>query len=229
MSWLSNLLSPSPLPSQYTAVQALQPGAQTTGQQLETTGQQLQTKASPLIRSGESYLATGASELASAQAGVLTPEEQAQLSQQQTLQTDQAMQMYASEGRSPTKDTSFLGTTEAISANMMAAAQNFIQSNIALAGQMITLGGQTISAGLGLFSAGAQDFGEGLAFETQGANELIAAGTAQTQLDTSYTQAVSSAFSAVAGMFGTAVGGKTGIGFGNLFGGSSTPSSTPKQ
>ena len=65
MSWLSNLFSPSPLPTQYTAVQALQPGAQATGQQLTTTGQDIQKtgtklekQASPLIAAGESELST---------------------------------------------------------------------------------------------------------------------------------------------------------------------------
>ena len=117
MSWLSNLFSPSPLPPQYTSVQALQPGAQATGQQLTTTGQDIQKtgtkfekQASPLIAAGESELSTGAAELAQAQAGVLTPEQQAALTQSKSLQTNQAMQMFASQGRSPTKDTSFLGT-----------------------------------------------------------------------------------------------------------------------
>ena len=75
-----------------------------------------------------------------------------------------------------------------------------------------------------MLSAGAQDIGEGLSFETQGANELISAGQAQTSLDTSYTQAVSQTFASIAGMFGSALGGKSGI---SLFGGSSTPAATP--
>jgi hypothetical protein len=148
------------------------------------------------------------------------------------METNQAMQMYASEGRTPTKDTSFLGTTQAIGADILAASNQFIQTNIQAAisvaqqafgagGALFQESGQLFTEGAGLLGAGATYIGEGLSFETQGATELQNAAQTQTQLDTNFSNTMAAAFGAVGNALGMAAGGPGGFAK-NLFG-PSTP------
>jgi hypothetical protein len=204
------------LPSEFTTAAGYAPAQYAAGTGLMTTGEQITGEAAPYLResrqlfgAGQQELTAGEAALAAAQSGQLTPAQQATLGQIKDAETNQAMQMYASMGRNPTRDTSFLGTEEQISSSVLAAANQFMQTNIAAAGQMISAAtgefGAAASAagvGTGLISAGASVTGLGLNFESAAANNLIAAGQAQVQNDQAYQQAVAGAFAAVGKVIG---------------------------
>jgi hypothetical protein len=151
---------------------------------------QLQSEAVNLEGQGSALIGQGTQALGMAQAGELTPEQQAQLKVYQSGLTNQARQTYANMGRNPDQDTSFINTTANIDTQVNAMAQAQIQS--------------TIQLGLGEISGGNSLNSTALGFENAANQALIAAGEAQVKLDTSYSSSLTSAFGAIGQMFGAA-------------------------
>jgi hypothetical protein len=180
---------PSPLPPQF---------GQLTGQEVPLLNQQagqFQDESASLLAQGAGFTAQGQQALAMAQAGQLTPEQQAAVSLQNQGLTNQARQMYASMGRNPDQDTSFINTTASIDAQTTALSQQYIQSTIAL--------------GLGEVGAGTQysglagQFGQLSLSATGQANQaLIAAGQAQLQQNQTYNQSLTGMFQALGSLAG---------------------------
>ena len=150
---------------------------------------------------GENLVSQGTSALSMAQAGQLTPEQQAQVNVYGTGLTNQARQMYSNMGVNPDADTSFLSTTANIDQQVNAMAQSQIQS--------------TIQLGLGEISGGNSLISSGLSYDNAANQALLAAGQAQIQLDQQYSSSLTGAFGAIGSLFGSVVG-KNGIG--SLFG-----------
>jgi hypothetical protein len=178
---------PGNLPPAFQELTANVPGLEAQGAQ--TYGQ------------GQSLVEQGQSALSMAQAGQLTPEQQAQVQTYGTGLTNQARQMYSNMGVNPDQDTSFLSTTANIDTQVNAMAQQQIQS--------------TIQLGLGELSGGNSLISEGLGFENAANQALLQAGQAQIQQDQQYSSSLTGAFGAIGSLFGSVVG-KNGIG--SLFG-----------
>lgn len=138
---------------------------------------------------GQTLEAQGQSALAMAQAGQLTPEQQAQLSVYQTGLTNQSRQQEYSMGLNPDQNTGNVTATANIDTMVNAMSQQQIQSTIALGLGEIQQGGSLMAGGSSDINAANQ--------------ALIAAGQAQVQLDQQYSQSLSSAFGAIGSMFGT--------------------------
>ena len=167
---------PSPLPPQYGQLQGMVPD--------------LTSKAQSLEAGGAALTAQGTDALRMAQAGQLTPEQQANLNQFRTGETNKARQMFASMGRNPDADTAFLSESGNIDTRVNAMAQQQIQSTIAL--------------GFGEIQGGASLTGQGLQFQTQADQILYQAAQAQVQQDTSFSNSLTSAFTAIGTMFAKA-------------------------
>lgn len=165
-------------------------------QQLEAQVPGLESEASTLEGEGQTFTTQGTQTLNNAAAGVLTPQQQAQLSVFQSGLTNTADQEYASMGRNPNQDTSFISTQADIDTKVNAMAQQQIQSSIAL--------------GLGQINAGSSATGQGLGFQNAADSALIAAGNAQVAADTQYSNALSGAFSAIGTILGGGIGAATG-------------------
>jgi hypothetical protein len=151
---------------------------------------QLQSEALNLEGQGGALINQGTQALGMAQAGQLTPEQQAQLKVYSGGLENTARQTYASMGRNPDQDTSFITTQGNIDTQVNAMAQQQIQS--------------TIQLGLGEISGGNSLNSTALGFENAANQALIAAGEAQVKLDTSYSSSLTSAFGAIGQMFGAA-------------------------
>ena len=165
----------SPLPGDIQNVQNVYAPTQFgQGQQLYGEGQQL--------------IGQGTADLSRAVSGKLTPEQQAQLTQLRSKETNQALQMYEGMGRTPGKDTSFLSTEQSIDTNLLAASQSFVDTNIKTAFGELSAGGSFVTMGA--------------SFETAAANELMAAGQDQMKLDEDYSNAIAAAFGSIAKSFG---------------------------
>lgn len=165
-------MGPGQLPPQFQQLQGNAGGMMTTGQ--------------GLVGQGQGMVGAGQKTLDMAAHGELTPEQQAQLKQYSSGLTNQSRQMWASMGRNPDQDTAFLSQTGNIDTQVNAMAQQQIQS--------------TIQLGLGEVSGGNSLISSGLGFENASNQALIAAGQAQLQQDKSYSDSLTSAFSAIAGM-----------------------------
>jgi hypothetical protein len=179
---------PSPIPPQFQELQNQVP-------LLNQEAGQFNADAAALLRVGGEFTEEGRANLARAGRGELTPEQQAQLGQTQTGLTNQARQMYASMGRNPDQDTSFINTTGNIDAQTTAMAQQYIQS--------------TIKLGLGETSAGAQysalgaQFGQlGLGATGMANQALIEAGKAQLEQNKTYSSSLSGMFQAIGQLAG---------------------------
>lgn len=169
---LGYLLSqgPSTLPSEFSELTASVP--------------MLNAQGGTLFNEGQTFTTQGAQALDMASKGELTPEQQAQLSLYKGGLQNTAAQTYASMGRNPNQDTSFISTQGNIDTQVNAMAQAQIQSTIAL--------------GLGETSAGSTYSGEALGFESAANSALIAAGNAQIQQDQSYSNSLTGVFTALA-------------------------------
>ena len=168
----------SPLPSEFSTVTNTQvPWLQSAGQWAENQGQQ--------------FAGAGAQALQMAQNGVLTPQQQAQLSLYQNKLGNQTNQTFASMGRNPNQDTTAISAAADNDAKMIAASQAMIDS--------------TIKLGLGEVTAGSTFFGQGVGAETAASNELIEAGNAQLKNDQAYSTALSGAFAAIGQIAGPAL------------------------
>ena len=167
---------PGSLPSQYGQLTNNVPFLQNTG--------------ATDVGAGQTLVNQGTSALNMAAQGQLTAPQQAQLGQYESGLTNQSRQMYYSMGLNPDKSTGFVTQTANVDAQVNAMAQQDIQS--------------TIQLGLGEVSGGNSLESTGLGFENAANQALIAAGQAQLQLDTSYTQSLTSAFGAIGQMFGAA-------------------------
>lgn len=164
----------APLPSQYQTLQGDVPQ-----ETAEATG---------LEAGGAALSGQGAQALQMAQQGQLTPEQQAQLTLYQQGLQNQGIQTYAAMGRNFNQDTSAISTQGEIDTQVNAMAQQQIQTTVAL--------------GLGELSAGSNMTQEGLGFQNAANQALIAAGQAQLQLDTNYSNALTGVFSAIGSMAG---------------------------
>lgn len=167
---------PGALPSQYNQLEGQVPGEE--------------AQASALEAQGSALVGQGQGALAMAQAGQLTPEQQAQLQVYSGGLTNQARQEFYNMGRNPDADTSFLSQTANIDTQVNAMAQQQIQS--------------TIQLGLGEISGGNSLIGQGLGFQNAANQTLIAAGEAQIKLDQQYSSSLTSAFGAIGSLFGVA-------------------------
>lgn len=163
---------PGQLPSQFGQMQAQVPWMQSTGQSL--------------VGQGQGLVGQGQQALAMAQAGQLTPEQQAQVNQFGTGLTNQARQMYMNMGLNPDANTSFISTTADIDSKVNAMAQQQIQT--------------TIQLGLGEISGGNSLIGQGAGFENAANQVLLQAGQAQLQQDKNYSDSLTSVFSGIAKM-----------------------------
>ena len=162
------------LPSQFGQAEASAPWLTSTGQ--NTIGQ------------GQTLVGQGTSALDMARRGELTPEQQAQLGQLSSGLTNKSRQMFYGMGRNPDADTAAITQQGNDDQQLVAASQQMIQS--------------TIQLGLGEISGGTALMGTGSS-EINAANQtLIAAGNAQLQLDTTYSNNLTSAFGAIGKMFG---------------------------
>jgi Chaperone of endosialidase len=168
---------PAPLPSEF-------------GQLTTENVPWLESGANWALGQGQQYAGAGAQALQMAQAGVLTPEQQAQLSVYSKGLENTALQEFSSMGRNPTQDTAFISAQADIDARVNAMAQQQIQSTIAL--------------GLGEVQAGSSFTGQALGFENAAKSALIAAGQAQVAQDQSYSNALTGVFSAIGSIFGMA-------------------------
>ena len=164
----------SPLPTQFGDLTSSVPNLRNQAGQLETQGHTL--------------VGQGTDALAMAQQGKLTSPQQAQLDQYNKGLTNQARQQWASMGRNPDQDTSFIGQTADIDAKVNAMAQQEIQT--------------TIQLGLGEISSGSSLTSQGLGFENAANQALISAGQAQLQQDKNYSDSLTSAFASIGKMFG---------------------------
>ena len=196
---LGSLLSngPGPLPAQF--------GQATNNAAWQTqSGQNLVSQGSGLVGSGQEAIDR-------AQKGQLTPEQQAQLNIYGQGLTNQSRQQFASMGMNPDQSTAFISQTAANDQQIMAMAQQQIQTTIQLGLGEISGGNSLISSGEGAVSAADQT--------------LVAAGQAQIQQDKAYSDSLSSAFGAIGSLFGSvaggpaggAAGGAAGKAFGSLF------------
>jgi hypothetical protein len=167
---------PTPLPSEFSSL-------------TNTNVPWLQAGAESLFNTGQGFTQQGQQALEMAQQGQLTPEQQAQLDQERQKLQNTANQEYASMGRNPNQDTSFISTQGNIETTVNAMAQQQIQSTIAL--------------GLGETSAGASFSGQALGYENAANSALIAAGTEQLKSDQAYSQSLTSAFSSIGQIFGS--------------------------
>jgi hypothetical protein len=165
----------SPLPAQYGQAEGQVPWLQSTGQ--------------GLVGQGSGLVSQGQSALAMAQAGQLTPEQQAQLSVYGSGLTNQARQQFYNMGQNPDQSTAFLSTTADIDAHINAMAQQQIQT--------------TIQLGLGEISSGNSLISQGAGFENAGNQILLQAGQAQLQQDKDYSSSLTSAFSSIGSLFAT--------------------------
>jgi hypothetical protein len=173
---------PGNVPQQYLQAEGQVPYLQSTGQ--------------GLIAEGSGMTGQGQEALAMAQAGQLTPEQQAQVSVYGTGLTNQARQMYSNMGVNPDQDTSFISTTADIDTKVNAMAQAQIQS--------------TIQLGLGEVSGGNSLISQGSGMENAANQILLQAGQAQLQLDQQYSSSLSSAFGAIGSLFGAVAGASVG-------------------
>src|SRR5215831_1305531 len=169
---------PAKLPLQFQYAEGQVPGMLQQSGQLYSQGQGLVNQAK------EAY--------GMAQRGELTPEQAAQLGLTRQSLENTARQTYASMGRDPGKDTSFISTEQNIDAATTAMAQQYIQSTIALAGSQMAAGGGLI--------------GRSQAEQNAANQVMIAAGQAQIQLDTNYSNQMAAMFKAIGTVAG-AVGG----------------------
>jgi hypothetical protein len=168
----------SPLPSEFSTVTNTQvPWLQSAGQWAENQGQQ--------------YAGAGAQALQMAQNGVLTPQQQAQLSLYKNQLGNQTNQMFSSMGRNPNQDTTAISAAADNDAKMIAASQAMIDS--------------TIKLGLGEGQLGSTFTGQGEADENAATNALIEAGNAQLKNDQAYNTALSGAFQAIGQIAGPAL------------------------
>lgn len=158
--------------------------------QLTASVPELRSDASTLFGEGQTLTGQGTTALNMAQNGVLTPEQTAQLQVFRSGLQNTAAQEYAAMGRNPNQDTSFISTQGNIDTQVNAMAQQQIQS--------------TITLGLGELSSGSNFSGQALGFESAANQALIAAGNAQLQQDKDYSSALTSAFSSVASLVGSA-------------------------
>lgn len=165
----------SPLPAQFTQMEGRVPYLTSTGQ--------------GLVGQGQGLVGQGQSALAMAQAGQLTPEQQAQLKVYDTGLTNQARQQFYNMGQNPDQSTPFLSATEDIDTKVNAMAQQQIQS--------------TIQLGLGEISGGNSLISQGAGFESAANQILLQAGQAQLQQDKDYSNSLTGAFSSIATLFGS--------------------------
>ena len=168
--------------------------------QVDTNAAALESEADTLWGSGNSLIAGGQSALGPAMAGQLTPEQQATLTTEQQSATNVADQIYASMGRNPNQDTSFISTQTDINTKLMAAANQFVQTNIASAFQ-------EINAGASITGQGGQDMSAANSALLQAAQLTMTA-------DQNYSNALTGAFSAI----GSLVGGIAGFSAGGPVG-----------
>ena len=169
-------MGPGSLPTQFTTAEGQAGWENTAGQ--------------TAVGQGQSLVNQGEGALAMAQAGELTPEQQAQLKVYSTGLTNQSRQMFASMGRNPDQDTAFLNQTANVDTQVNAMAQQQIQS--------------TIQLGLGQISGGTSLEGAGFGAINAANSALLAAGEAQLKLDTQYSSNLTSAFASIGQMFGAA-------------------------
>ena len=167
----------SPLPQEFT--------------QLQQSVPTLQSQGSTLFGEGQTFANQGAQALQMAQNGVLTPQQQAQLSLYSGGLKNQTAQTFASMGRNANQDTTAISMQADNDAKVNAMAQQQIQSTIAL--------------GLGETSAGANFSGQALGYENAANQALIAAGQAQLQQDKDYSTALTGAFAAIGQIAGPAL------------------------
>ena len=160
----------------------------------------LEGEAHTLWDSGNALIAGGRSALDPAMRGVLTPEQQATLTTERQSANNTAAQIYASMGRNANQDTSFISTRTDIDTKLMAAANNFVNTNIANAFK-------EIETGASLTGQGTQDM--------SAANQaLLQMAQLTMQADQNYSNSLTAAFSAVGsivgGIGGAALGGPAG-------------------
>lgn len=171
-------------------------------QQLEATVPQLQAMAGTyggqsqqLFGEGQQFLGQGQQALGTAAAGELTAPQAAALDLTRRGLDNTARQIYASMGRDPAHDTSFIETQEGIDQQTTALAQAYIQSTI-------QLGLGEVSAGQSLTGQAGQ-FGQlQLGAMSQASQALIAAGNAQLAQDKAYGDSLNAAFGAVGSLVG---------------------------
>jgi hypothetical protein len=140
------------------------------------------------ISQGQSFVGAGEQTLANAAAGQLTAPQQAQLGQYEKGLNNQSRQMFYNMGRNPDADTAAITQTANVDQQVNAMAQQMIQS--------------TIQLGLGQISSGNALMQTGGAEISAADQALIQAGNAQVQLDTAYSNNLTSAFGAIGKMFG---------------------------
>lgn len=160
----------------------------------------LEAEAASLWGSGNELIASGRSALDPAMRGVLTPEQQATLTTERQSAQNVANQTYASMGRNINQDTSGISTQTNIETKLVAAANNFVNTNIANAFK-------EIETGASLTGQGTQDM-------SAANTALLQAAQLTMQADTAYSNSLTSAFSAigtlVGGIGGAMVGGPAG-------------------
>jgi hypothetical protein len=167
----------SPLPQEFT--------------QLQQSVPTLQSQGSTLFGEGQTYANQGAQALQMAQNGVLTPQQQAQLSLYSGGLKNQTAQTFASMGRNANQDTTAISMQADNDAKVNAMAQQQIQSTIAL--------------GLGEAGLGNSFSGQALGFENAANQALVQAGSAQLQQDKDYSTALTGAFAAIGQIAGPAL------------------------
>lgn len=151
----------------------------------------LQQNAGTLFGESQQLYGQGSDLLAKAGRGELTPEQTAQLQQYRTGLSNEARQIYASMGRNPDQDTSFISTTANIDAQVNAMAQQQIQS--------------TIQLGLGELGGAASFSGQALAESTAASNLLLQAGQAQLAQDKAYSDSLTSVFASIGKIAGAII------------------------
>jgi len=162
------------LPSQFGQAQGMVPG--------------LQANAADLYGRGQTLYGQGAEALRMAQRGELTQPQAAELKNYSTGLQNISNQMFASQGRNVTQDTSAIGAQAFIDSQVNAMAQKEIQS--------------TIQLGFGELSASSQFTQESLGFSQAAANILLQAGKAQLDQDKAYSDSLTSAFASFAKIAG---------------------------
>jgi hypothetical protein len=168
--------------------------------QVEGNATGLENEATSLWGSGNALIAGGQSALAPAMAGVLTPEQQATLTVERQSANNVANQTFASMGRNINQDTSGISTQTDINTKLMAAANNFVNTNIASAFS-------EIQAGASLTGQGTQDM-------SAANSALLEAAKLTMSADAAYSKSLTDAFSAIGtiagGVAGFAAGGPAG-------------------
>jgi hypothetical protein len=150
----------------------------------------LLNQGSTLFNEGQASIGQGQQALQMAQAGKLTPEQQAQLGQFSTGLTNQSRQMFYSMGRNPDADTAAITQQANVDAQVNAMAQQQIQTTLAL--------------GFGEISAGTTMTGQGLQFTNAGDQILYQIAQQQISQNNSFNSALTSAFGAIGSMFAKA-------------------------